>query len=174
MINKLLFFITILFSILNFKTLSAENITFLDFKYVLNNSVAGKKAQDYLKNKLQKGIEQLKKKEAKILDEEKKIIQQKKVLSPEEYKKQITSLRSKVSSLQKERQKIVQTVAKERAFAKNELLNNLNPLLIEYMNTNNIKMVIDKKNLIRADQSLDITKEIVSQLNKKIKSINFK
>ena len=174
MINKLLFFITILLSILNFKTLSAENITFLDFKYVLNNSVAGKKAQDYLKNKLQKGIEQLKKKEAKILDEEKKIIQQKKVLSPEEYKKQITSLRSKVSSLQKERQKIVETVARERAFAKNELLNNLNPLLIEYMSTNNIKMVIDKKNLIRADQSLDITKEIVSQLNKKIKSINFK
>ena len=42
------------------------------------------------------------------------------------------------------------------------------------MSTNNIKMVIDKKNLIRADQSLDITKEIVSQLNKKIKSINFK
>lgn len=174
MINKLLFFITILFSILNFKTLSAENITFLDFKYVLNNSVAGKKAQDYLKNKLQKGIEQLKKKEAKILEEEKKIIQQKKVLSPEDYKKQITSLRSKVSSLQKERQKIVETVARERAFAKNELLNNLNPLLIEYMSTNNIKMVIDKKNLIRADQSLDITKEIVSQLNKKIKSINFK
>ena len=174
MINKLLFFITILFSILNFKTLSAENITFLDFKYVLNNSVAGKKAQDYLKNKLQKGIEQLKKKEAKILEEEKKIIQQKKVLSPEDYKKQITSLRSKASSLQKERQKIVETVARERAFAKNELLNNLNPLLIEYMSTNNIKMVIDKKNLIRADQSLDITKEIVSQLNKKIKSINFK
>ena len=174
MINKLLFFITILFSFLNFQTLSAENITFLDFKYVLNNSVAGKKAQDYLKNKLQKGIEQLKKKEAKILEEEKKIIQQKKVLSPEDYKKQITSLRSKVSSLQKERQKIVETVARERAFAKNELLNNLNPLLIEYMSTNNIKMVIDKKNLIRADQSLDITKEIVSQLNKKIKSINFK
>ena len=174
MINKLLFFITILFSILNFKTLSAENITFLDFKYVLNNSVAGKKAQNFLKNKLQKGIEQLKKKEAKILEEEKKIIQQKKVLSPEDYKKQITSLRSKVSSLQKERQKIVETVARERAFAKNELLNNLNPLLIEYMSTNNIKMVIDKKNLIRADQSLDITKEIVSQLNKKLKSINFK
>ena len=174
MINKLLFFITILFSFLNFQTLSAENITFLDFKYVLNNSVAGKKAQDYLKNKLQKGIEQLKKKEAKILDEEKKIIQQKKVLSPEEYKKQITSLRSKVSSLQKERKEIIETVAKERAFAKNELLKNLNPLIIEYMNTNNIKMVIDKKNLIRADQSLDITKEIVSQLNKKIKSINFK
>ena len=174
MINKLLFFITILFSILNFKTLSAENITFLDFKYVLNNSVAGKKAQDYLKNKLQKGIEQLKKKEAKILEEEKKIIQQKKVLSPEDYKKQITSLRSKASSLQKERQKIVETVARERAFAKNELLKNLNPLLIEDMSTNNMKMVIDKKNLIRADQSLDITKEIVSQLNKKIKSINFK
>ena len=174
MIKKPLFFLTILFLFFNFKTLSANNITYLDFKYVLNESVAGKKAQDYLKNKLDKGIKQLKTKEAAIQEEEKKIIQQKKVLSPEEYKKQITSLRSKVSSLQKEKQKILETVAKERAFAKNELLNNLNPLLIEYMKNNNIKMVIDKKNLIRADQSLDITKEIVSQLNKKIKKVSFK
>lgn len=174
MIKKPLFFLTILFLFFNFKTLSANSITYLDFKYVLNESVAGKKAQDYLKNKLDKGIEQIKKKEATIQEEEKKIIQQKKVLSPEEYKKQITSLRSKVSSLQIEKQKILETVAKERAFAKNELLNNLNPLLIEYMKSNNIKMVIDKKNLIRADQSLDITKEIVTQLNKKIKKVSFK
>ena len=85
MINKLLFFITILFSILNFKNIISRKYNIFDFKYVLNNSVAGKKAQDYLKNKLQKGIEQLKKR-SKILEEEKKSFSKKKVLSPEDYK----------------------------------------------------------------------------------------
>ena len=59
---------------------------FLDFKYILNESIAGKKAQNFLKNKLEKGIKSLKDKEKKIQEEEKKIIQQKKVISAEEYK----------------------------------------------------------------------------------------
>ena len=32
-------------------------------------------------------------------------------------------------------------------------------------------MVIDKKNLLLADETLDITKEIIGLLNKKLKSI---
>ena len=34
-----------------------------------------------------------------------------------------------------------------------------------------IRMVIDKKNLILGDENLDITKEIISRLNDKLKSI---
>ena len=37
-----------------------------------------------------------------------------------------------------------------------------------------IRMVIDKKELILADESLDITKEVMALLNKRIKSISFK
>ena len=40
--------------------LSAEIPHFLDFKFVLNESTAGKKAQTELKNKLQKGINNIK------------------------------------------------------------------------------------------------------------------
>ena len=55
----------------------ADNPSYLDFKYILNQSDAGKKAQSFLKNKLDKGIKSLKEKEKKLQDEEKKIIQQK-------------------------------------------------------------------------------------------------
>ena len=34
-----------------------------------------------------------------------------------------------------------------------------------------IRMVVDKKSLLLADQSLNITDEIVKRLNKKLKSI---
>ena len=40
------------------------------------------------------------------------------------------------------------------------------------MNEKKIRMVIDKKNILLADDTLDITKEIMSLLNKKLKSIN--
>ena len=35
-----------------------------------------------------------------------------------------------------------------------------------------IRMVIDKKNILLADETLDITKDIMALLNKKLKSIN--
>ena len=63
---------------LNATTLFAEIPHFLDFKLILNESIAGKKAQNFLKNKLEKGAANLKEKEKNILEEEKKIIQQKK------------------------------------------------------------------------------------------------
>ena len=144
----------------------------MDFKYILNQSDAGKKAQSFLKTKLDKGIKNLKDKEKKLQQEEKKIIEQKKILSTEEYKKKVSELRNKVTSLQKERNSLLQTVAKQRTKARNELLKNLNPIIKDYMKEKNIKMVVDKKSLLLADESLNITKDIMSILNNKLKSIN--
>ena len=76
----------------------AEIPHYVDFKYILNQSDAGKKAQTTLKNRLDKGIKDLQSKEKKILDEE-KIIQQKNNFTRRIQKK--VSVRAKVSSLQK-------------------------------------------------------------------------
>ena len=68
----------------------------------------------------------------------------------------------------------MQDIAAQRSKARSELLRNLNPLIEEYMKEKNIRMVIDKKSLLLADQNLDITKEILDRLNKKLKSIDIK
>ena len=150
----------------------AEIPHFLDFKFILNSSNAGKKAQDYLKNALNNGLKNISTKEKKILDEEKKIISQKKVISQEEYKKKVADLRKKVLALQKERNTLLDSVAKKRAKAKETLLKNLNPIVKDYMSEKKIRMVVDKKSLLLADENLDITKDIMNLLNKKLKSIN--
>ena len=145
---------------------------FLDFKYILNESNAGKKAQKFLKNKLEKGIKEQKSKEKKLQEEEKKIIQQKKVISSEEYKKKVGELRKKVSQLQKERNSLLENVSKQKNKARQELLKNLNPIIKDYMNEKKIRMVVDKKSLLLADEKLDITNDIINLLNKKLKSIS--
>ncbi len=170
--RKFIKYIFIFLIFLNFnKFVFADTPYFLDFKFILNESDAGKKAQSYLKNKLQNGIKKIKEKEKKIQDEEKKVIQQKKVISPEEYKKKVQDLRNKVSSLQKERNNLLETVAKERTKARNELLKNLNPIIKDFMKEKNIRMVVDKKSLLLADENLNITKDIMNILNSKLKSI---
>tara|TARA_B100001059_G_C17771697_1_gene548846 strand:+ start:913 stop:1428 length:516 start_codon:yes stop_codon:yes gene_type:complete len=167
--KKILTIIFIYFFSFNYSL--ADTPYFLDFKMILNESTAGKKAQTFLKNKLDKGFKDLNSKKDKILDEEKKIVQQKKVISNEEYKKKISELRSTVSSLQKERNTLIESVAKQRAKAKSELLKNLNPIVKNYMKEKKIRMVVDKKNVLLADENLDITKDIITLLNQKLKSI---
>ena len=71
-------FTTILLSIFVETNIQADLPYFIDFKFILNNSDAGKKAQKTLKNDLDSGFKNLEQKENKILEEEKKIIQQKK------------------------------------------------------------------------------------------------
>ena len=85
---------------------------FLDFKSILNNSSAGKKANEVLNNQLNQGLKKLIEREKQLQDEEKKIVQQK-ILSPEDYKKNIKSLRNKVSKLQKDRNSILESVSKK-------------------------------------------------------------
>ena len=167
---KKISFILIVFIIFQ-NNLKADTPYYLDFKFILNESSAGKKAQDFLKNKLDKGIKKLQEQEKSIQAEEKEIIKQKKVISADEYKKKVTALREKVSKLQNERNKLLNEVAKQRAKAKSELLKNLNPIIKEYMQSKKIRIVLDKKSLLLADENLDITKDIIDILNKKLKSI---
>lgn len=164
--------IVLLVSLFFNNLLIAEVPRFLDFKYILNSSDAGKEAQNYLKNKLETGLKNISIKEKKILDEEKQIINQKKLITPEEYKKKVSDLRKKVLSVQNERKSLLDSVGEKRLKAKTTLLKNLNPIIKEYMNENKIRMVVDKKSLLLADEKLDITKDIMNLLNKKLKSIN--
>ena len=169
LLKKIRFIILVI--LLSHSNLLADVPYFLDFKYILNQSDAGKKAQVFLKNKLDKGIKQLQSKEKVILEEEKKLIAQKKIITPEEYKKKVNDLRNKVSSLQKNRNKLLEEVAIQRKKARQELLDNLNPIIKNYMKEKKIRMVVDKKSLLLADENLDITKEIILVLNKKLKEI---
>lgn len=170
-LNKITIIFVLLFVTSN---VTADVPYYVDFKYILNQSTAGKKAQSQLKNKLEQGLKKLSEQEKTILKEEKQLIQQKKLIKPEEYKNKVENLRTKVSNLQKERDKLLKSVSKQRLVARNELLKNLNPIISEYMQEKKIRMVVDKKSILLADQNLDITTAIIEQLNKKLKSIKLK
>ena len=171
--KKILFFL-IIFTFFNLQTLKADTIYFVDFSYILNQSTAGKGAQDFLKKKIKSENEKFSKLEKKILDDEKALIAKKNVLKNEEYKKQLTELRKRVATIQKDKRKFIADIDKKRSDSRKKLLSVLNPIMKDYMKTNNIKILVDKKNVLLGDSSLELTKQITDLLNKEIKSLDLK
>ena len=166
------FILAIIFIIFSTQLSLTDTVYVLDVSKVLNTSKAGKEAQEFLKKKIESDNKKFQSLEKKLLDKEKNIISKKNVLSNDEYKKQIESLRKEVSKLQSDKKNSLNYIARARAKARSDLIKTLNPILQEYMKSNNIRTVIDKKNVILADTKLEITSPIISELNKKLKSLN--
>ncbi len=169
--NKIVIILTSFFLIFSNINAYTSEPHFIDLKFILNQSTAGKKAQDSLKKKLANGNSAIKSKEKKIQEEEAQIIKQKKVLSPEEYKKKVNELRKKVADIQKERKKLLDSIAIERSKSRSILLKNINPIMQDYMKKNNVRIIVDKNSVLLADEKLDITDEILNTLNKKLTSV---
>ena len=169
---KIIFFVLL---ILNFYNLSfSEETYFIDMTKLLNQSKAGKEAQDFLKKKIITKDKQLKEEGKLLKKEEIDLIAKKKTLPVDEYKKKLNQLREKNVKFQRKRASFTTAITKQRAEARNTLLKALDPILIEYMSENNIQIIIDKKYVVMADSKADLTGKVLEILNKELKSLNLK
>ena len=169
---KIIFFV---FLILNFYNSSfAEEIYFIDMNKLLNQSKAGKEAQDFLKKKIITGDKKLKEEGELLKKEEIDLIAKKKTLPADEYKKTLNQLREKNIKFQKKRTNFTRAITIQRAEARNSLLKALDPILIKYMSENNIQIIIYKKYVAMANSKLDLTDKVLGILNKELKSLNLK
>jgi len=167
-----LFVITFLILGYTNSKISAEtNLVYLDLKIIMNDSDAGKKAQDYLTEQHKNNLASFKKTVEKLKKEEMDLIAKKQVMEKEKYKKEIEKLRSKAASFSKERKEKTEKLAKTRMKARNELLSAIKPLLEKYSNENDVDLVIDKKNVIIGKSNIDITSIIIKELNQVLPSL---
>ena len=162
--------ITFILSISTYAS-AEDKITYIDLKYVLNNSKAGKGAQDYLKKTFNEKQKVFMKTEKELKKEEEDLISKKGELSKDEYKKRSDGLRKKVAKYQADRRQALDKIGKQRSEAKQTLLSKLDPILKNYIAENNISIVINKKNIVAGKNTFDITKIIVEKLNTELPSL---
>ena len=165
------FFVITFFLLVCTYASAEQKLVYLDMKYVLNNSKAGKGAQDFLKKSFSNNQKKLADKEKELKKEESDLLSKKEILTKEEYKKQTNELRKKVTIYQTERRSILEKIAKQRTEARTTLLKKIDPILKKYIDDNGISVVVDKKNIISGNDDLDITNIIVEKLNKELPSL---
>ena len=159
------------FLIASTNVFAEQKIAFMDMKLLLNESKAGKGAQDYLQKIFKEGQKKFLDLENELKKDEKKLLSQKNVLSKEDYKKNSDSLREKVNKYQKERRETLEKITKKRATAKEKMIKILNPLVEKYINENGISLIVDKKIVLAGSNEIDITNNILEILNKELPTL---
>ena len=167
-------FVVTLFLVFSTYASAEQKIVVLDMKYVLNQSKAGKGAQDFLKKLFNSNSKKFGDAEKALKKEESDLLAKKNVLSEDDYKKKSNELRKKVRKFQKDRRTSLDEIATLRAESREKLIKRIGPIVDAYINENNISIVIDKKNMIGGLNEYDITKTIVERLNKELPSLNLK
>ena len=168
------FFVVTFFLFICTQAIAEENIVYIDMKHILNNSKAGKGAQDFLQKTFKEKQKKYANMEKALKKEEEGLLSQKTVLSKEDFTKKMNNLRKKVIDYQAERRASLEKISQQKADARSALLKKLDPILTSYIKENNISMILDKKNVLLGNAELDITKTITEKLNKELPSLNLK
>tara|TARA_Y100000741_G_C17960888_1_gene439789 strand:+ start:59 stop:583 length:525 start_codon:yes stop_codon:yes gene_type:complete len=154
--------------------LAEEKIVILDLKYVLNESKAGKGAQDFLKKSYNNNIKKFQEIEAALKKDEQDLLSKKTVLSREEYTKKSDTLRKKVIDYKSQRRSAMDKITTQRAESRSTLLKSITPILETYIKENNISVVLNKVHTLGGNPENDITNIIVEKLNKVLPSLDLK
>ncbi len=166
---KLFLKINILILILINTSFANDKIVFLDINYILSNSDKGKLIFKQIDEKNKKNILELEKKENILKNKEKDLEIKKNILSENELNKQIDDLKVQIVQFKKEKDRMVKEF---NIYKKNELsslMQEMNPIISEYVKEKSIDLVLDKKNILIGKTSYDITQNILELVNTKLK-----
>jgi len=164
-------FLTFFFLIFSSILYAQEKIVYLDTNYLLTQSDVGKYVNSKLKKINDNNVKEFKETELNIKSIEEDLLKQKNILKKEDYEKKISDLKNKYNSYQEQRNKKNAELTQLRNKVGNEILNHINEILTQYSKKESISLIIEKKNVVIGKSDLDVTSDILSLLNSKIKKI---
>tara|TARA_Y100000590_G_scaffold203215_1_gene230580 strand:+ start:1784 stop:2308 length:525 start_codon:yes stop_codon:yes gene_type:complete len=167
----LIFIIFILnFFFLNY-SYSNDKIAYIDIDYIVKNSLAGKSITEIIEKNNQINIKKFNDIETKLKSEEKEIIAQRNILNEEEFQKKINILKEKINDYRNQKKNEINNLNNQRFKLTKKLLDELNPLLANYSTEKSLAMIVDKKSIVIGKKNLDITNDILKQLNNTLKNV---
>ena len=165
------FFSTLLiFLFINLNAYSNEQIKirFVYMDYIFKNSSAGKKISKNIIDKRNKIIKKSKVTEAKLTKQKTEILAKKKIIEKNEFDQKVISHQNEVQEFHKKTNKDLQDLTKSNAEMTKDFLKKVDQILLDYANENKIDLILKKETLIVTNSKLDITKDILSIVEKKV------
>jgi Skp family chaperone for outer membrane proteins len=171
MFKKFLFII--FFSLLSVNSIKAnDNVSYVDMNYILTNTIAGKSLLENLKKEEKLKVDKFKISDEDFKNKEKKILAKKNLVTNEEINKDLRSLQIEFQNYKKDKIKEIDKLKAKRNRNILNFIKLIKPIIEKYMSENSIAILLDKKNIFIASKNYDITKNLVTLINKDIKSID--
>lgn len=135
----------------------------------MNNSIVGKKIKKDLDLINKKNIKELEAKKKIIENSEKKLINKKNLINESEFRKEALLLEEEIKNFRLFKDKITNDFIEMKQKRILDFMNSINPIIENYIQKNQISMVLDKKSVYISKLNHDITSELLDIINKEIK-----
>ena len=142
---------------------------YIDLDFILAKSIPSKILFSKLKINEEKELENLKKKEIDLKNEEKNILSKKNIVSEEEYNKSVSSFKKKINNYNNEKKIVIENLKQIRNKEIIRFFNLINPIIEKTMENDSIEILFEKKNIYIAKSSYDITQIVIENINNEIK-----
>ena len=167
------FLFIIFFSFLSISELKAnDKISYVDMDYIITNTIVGKSLLENLKKEEKLKVEKFKTIDEDFKNKEKKILAKKNLITNEEINKELRSLQVEFQNYRKNKIKEIDELKAKRNRNISNFIKLINPIIEKYMTDNSIVILLDKKNIFIASKNYDITKNLITLIDKDIKSID--
>lgn len=167
--NYLVFFLILLKLFFIFNIAKAnQTIKYINIDLIIENTLLGKKILNKI-NKLDKdNINKLRLLENELKNQENDINLKKNLLSEKELKKEIDELKKKIENLNNQKNKMVKEFTKVKNNELQFFFKTINPVIENYMMQNSIDILLNSKNIFIGSKNLDLTENLIQEINKKL------
>ena len=149
-----------------------DKISYVDMDYIITNTIVGKSLLENFKKEEKLKVKKFKTTDEDFKNKEKKILAKKNLVTNEEINKELRSLQVEFQNYRKNKIKEIDELKAKRNRNILNFIKLINPIIEKYMSDNSISILLDKKNIFIASKNYDITKNLITLIDKDIKSID--
>lgn len=153
---------------------AASTIAVVNIQEIMKESTAAKSVREQLESKQKDFQAEITKKEESLKKEDQELAKQKSVLSKEAFEKKATEFRKKASEMQKEVQSKKSLLDAGFENALGDIQKAVNEVIAELAKEKGFTLAIPSSQILYSDSQMDISKEVLDRLNKKLPKIAVK
>ena len=147
------------------------SIAIVDLNLILSDSKAAKNATKQFEA-IQKNTEdEIIASDKKMLEERNKLIEQQSIIAPEAFELKAKDYENKLQNYQVEKQNKLRKLEGILQKARNEILENVKPILEELSKELGVTVILEKNSVLLSATNMDITDNVIKKLNKELPKI---
>lgn len=146
-------------------------IAVVDMQKIMHESAAAKSAREQLSARRQSYQQEVTADEQKLREAEKKLMEQRSSLSPEDFAKRRTEFEAQVRQVQQKVQRRAQALDAAMTQALGTIKQSLGKIVAQAASDRGATVVLDRGQTIVVESSLDITAPVLAQLNKDLPKV---
>ena len=147
-------------------------VKYIDLNMIVNNSIVGKKIKKMITDESNKLKNKHKKEEDQLRKKKNEILAKKNILNEKDFENEVNQHQQNVEKYHSNKNEDLEKLSKKSLDLSRNLMVKIDKIVIDYARENSIDLLLKKDALIVSNSQLDISNDILKEVDKKIKKID--